>query len=474
MNKYYFFDRGILQGQALNQVAVHPSKGIKDKANPLFSEEREGPSQKLWEVRYDNSYPNVIWDSEEKIYKLFYTLIIEDKECENTPVSERKGKVYIPRDDRRCALAYAQSYDGIKWEKPNLGIVSFKGSKENNLLLSDTHGGGIFLDETEPDRSKRYKMVALKDTPGEKSVMSVSFSPDGILWEELRPWIGESPWGDTHNLPFFDKLSGKYKVITREWDYGLRVATVFESDDFIHWTKEGVALKGNDFYDQVYSMPVFFYNGLYLGLASIFHEGDKSDKDFDCVDCELVYSKNTKDFSFVSHGEPLIHRGEGNYHDGEFDCCCIYAAVPLIEDGKLNIYYMGGNGQHTGFRETSFAKISFEEDKLAYISPVSMQNKGEVATANFIIEGNEVKILADVPEEGKIECAVFDKWNGNVIGGFDFLNCMMEPSENGWLRLRFEKDFEELSGKKICFKFNLDKAKLYAIYGDIKLSNFKY
>ena len=193
-----------------------------------------------------------------------------------------------------------------------------------------------------------------------------------------------------------------------------------------------------------------------------------------CVAWVSVLMKNAKDFSFVAHGEPLIHRGKGSYHDGEFDCCCIYAAVPLIEDGKLNIYYMGGNGQHTGFRETSFAKISFEEDKLAYISPVSMQNKGEVVTANFTIEGNEVKILADVPEEGKIECAVFDKWNGNVIDGFDFLNCTMESSENGWLRLRFEKDFEELSGKKICFKFNLDKAKLYAIYGDIKLSNLKY
>ena len=267
MNKYYFFDRGILQGQALNRVAIHPSRGIKDRANPLFTEERESPSQKLWEVRYDNSYPNVIWDSEEKIYKLFYTLIIEDKECESIPISERKGKVYIPRDDRRCALAYAQSKDGLNWEKPNLGIVSYNGSKDNNLLLADTHGGGIFLDERESDRSKRYKMVALKDTPGEKSVMSVSFSQDGIHWEELQPWVGESPWGDTHNLPFFDKLTGKYKVITREWDYGLRVATVFESSDFLHWTREGVALKGNDFDDQVYSMPGFFYNGLYLGLA---------------------------------------------------------------------------------------------------------------------------------------------------------------------------------------------------------------
>jgi hypothetical protein len=474
MNKYYFFDRGILQGQALNRVDIHPACGVKESLNPLFTEERESKNPKLWEVRYDNSYPNVIWDDEEKIFKLFYTLIIEDAECENTPISERKGKEYIPRDDRRCALAYAQSYDGLNWEKPNLGIVSFKGSKENNLLLVDTHGGGVFLDKNEQVRSKRYKMVALKDIPGEKSMMSVSFSDDGIHWDELKPWVGESPWGDTHNLPFFDEESGRYKVITREWEYGLRVATVFESEDFYKWERIGVALKGIGFNDQVYSMPVFKYNGLYLGLASIFHEGDKSDENFDCVDCELTYSKNTKDFNFVSYGEPLIKRGSGSYHDGEFDCCCIYAAPPLIEDGKINIYYMGGNGRHTSFRETSFARISFEEDKIAYISPKSAEDIGEVVTANFVITGDTIEILADTYDAGSIDCAIFDKWNGKAIDCFSFSNCILEKLEDGWLRLEFSNSIEELVGRKVCIKINLYKTKMYAMRGDIKLANLKY
>lgn len=34
----------------------------------------------------------------------------------------------------RFAIAYAESVDGIHWVRPNLGIVEFKGSKENNLI----------------------------------------------------------------------------------------------------------------------------------------------------------------------------------------------------------------------------------------------------------------------------------------------------------------------------------------------------
>lgn len=474
MNKYYFFDRGILQAQGLDNVAIHPAQGIKEAMNPLFTEERESAVPKPWEVRYDNSYPNVIWDEKEKLYRLYYTLIVEDKECESTPIDERLRKTYIPRDDRRCALAYAESSDGLIWHKPNLGIVSFQGSKDNNLVLIDTHGAGVFLDENETDKRKRFKMVALKDCPGKKSLMSVSFSQDGIHWEELQAWIGNHPWGDTHNLPFYDQLSRKYKVITREWQYGIRVATTYESKDFLHWSKEGTAMIGKDYEDQVYSMPVFFYNSLYLGLASIFHEGDKSAVDFDCVDCELSYSKNTKDFMFVSPGEAFIPRGKGSYHDGDFDCCCIYASVPIRESGKLHFYYMGGNGRHTNFRETSFARISFEEDKLAYIASKTSEGTGEVVTARFTVEGDKLEILAELMPEASIQCAVYDKWNGKAIQDFDFCDCKQEILSDAWIRLRFSEELSVLNKQNISLIFRVEKAKLYALRGDIKLFNPKY
>lgn len=474
MKKYYFFDRGILQGMALRNVKIHPAIGQKDPENPFFTEEREAIPSKPWEVRYDNSYPTVIWDLAEELYKLFYTVIIEDEECERTPIADRPGKTYIPRDDRRCAMAYAQSRDGKHWEKPNLGLVSFKGSKDNNLLIENAHGGGVFLDAEETDPQKKYKLVALKDRPGRRSQMSVSFSPDGIHWEELIPWQGSNPWGDTHNLPFRDPFDHKFKVITRAWKHNLRIATVCESEDFLHWSEEMPLLQGLDYGDQVYSMPVFYTNGLYLGLASIFHEGDRSAPDFDCVDCELTYSDDGKEFFFVSHGEPFIPRGCGHYPDGEFDCCCVYASPPIRKDGKLYFYYMGGNGQHTNFRETSFGCITFEEDKLSYLAPCDGKCEGEVATVNFHCSGDDLWLLADFENREDIQCAVFDRWNGQPYEGFDFADAHLEGSSGQWLTVRFSKPLSSLKEHKLCFVFRLNHAKLYAMQGELQMMNAKY
>jgi hypothetical protein len=38
----------------------------------------------------------------------------------------------------------AMSRDGLKWEKPNLGLVEFEGSRANNLVLRGPHGPGVF------------------------------------------------------------------------------------------------------------------------------------------------------------------------------------------------------------------------------------------------------------------------------------------------------------------------------------------
>ena len=43
------------------------------------------------------------------------------------------GNYSIPYD----VICYAESKDGIHWKRPELGLVEFKGSKKNNIILSD-------------------------------------------------------------------------------------------------------------------------------------------------------------------------------------------------------------------------------------------------------------------------------------------------------------------------------------------------
>ena len=37
-------------------------------------------------------------------------------------------------------LCYAHSNDGVKWEKPNLGLVEYGGNRDNNIVIADGRG----------------------------------------------------------------------------------------------------------------------------------------------------------------------------------------------------------------------------------------------------------------------------------------------------------------------------------------------
>ena len=83
----------------------------------------------------------------------------------------------------RFPALYAESKDGIHWEKPGLGICRYDGSTANNIMI---HGGnlfGLFVNRDDPDASRRYKAASC-GTNTCRSVRDASstHSPDGIHW----------------------------------------------------------------------------------------------------------------------------------------------------------------------------------------------------------------------------------------------------------------------------------------------------
>ncbi len=476
MEKYFFFDRGNFQPQAMRNYEVRVCKGVKEReVNPMFREDFFSTPSRRWEVRYDNGYPNVIYDSKEKVYRLYYTLFSKDPDSENTSLEERACKQYSPRGDRITSTAYAESKDGIHWEKPSLGLVEFEGSRDNNLLMMYAHGTGVMLDEQEIDPSKRYKLMTRVDYPGMRGFMAVSFSPDGIHWQELIPWPRYNPQADSHNFVFRDHTDGRYKLITRIWKDGMRVSALCESSDFINWSEPKEILRGRGYENQVYSMPVFRCGSLFLGLASIFHEGDMDAEDFDCVDLELTVATQAETFDFVAPGDHLIVRGAGKYPNGEFDCGCIYAAPPVEINGKMYVYYMGGNGQHTNYRETSFARAAFEPDKWACLAPKNSRRIAQVMTAPFHFYGERLELLADVDAPSDIQIALFNHYRDQQsIDGFDFSDAHLEQGEDGYLRVSFARPLTSLGTKSPCIVIQSKNAVLYAMRGDLMINTSRY
>lgn len=472
MKKYLMLDRRLLSPQAMENVRMEVSRPVKDAAhNPLFTQDQP------WEVRIDNGYPNVLYDEEAGLYRCYYTLFIEDEDSRLADRRERSRRDYIPRPDRAPGLAYAQSRDGIHWEKPSLGRVQWNGSAQNNIIFAYAHGTGVMIDQRDPDKSRRYKMVTKMDQPGTQAYMAVSFSSDGLDWCDPIPWPEYNPPADSHNLPFWDEEQNCYALLSRIWKDGIRITTLSRCKDFLHWSEPQETLRGSGFENQIYAMPAFRWGNLYLGLASMIHEGDRLSENFDCVDLELTWAADPAKFDFVAAGQHLIQRGAGVYLDGDFDCGCIYASPPVTSpDGKMWVYYMGSNGRHTNWRDGALGRAEWKPDKFAALTPRQPERDSVVATCRLRVSGEKLEILADVVEnagEYKLEAELSPFWNSRPFDGFSYGDSRVEQNAGGWWSVRFAGGLEQLAGEKVSLKLRLRNVKLWALRGDVEMAEHR-
>ncbi len=471
MGTYLFLDRRLLQPQGMCDARLTVCPVQKDAANgALFGEDFFATPPRPWEVRFDNGYPNVIYDPQQKLYHCYYTLFWADEDSAHTPKALRAQRHYRPAPGRRVGVAYARSTDGVHWEKPDLGVVEFGGNRRNNLLSTVAHGTGVMLDLYDPDPARRYKMVTKVDFAGQgKSHMAVNFSADGVHWGDMIPWPEHNPRADSHNFPFYDPGSGLYRVMTRCWRDGVRVETSCESEDFLHWSEPREVLRGDGFERQIYAMPVFMSRGLYFGLAAVFHEGDRNAPEFDTVDCELFYATEPDKFDAVASGQPFIRRGEGSYPTGAYDCGCIYASTPVDAGDRLWFYYMGGNGRHTDYRETSLARGWLRKDRFACYEPKKDGSPAVLTTAQLLLGEGPVTLTADIAEGGYVRASLRDAWNEAALPGFAEEDCTLEKIGDGLYRFRFAGEVSALRERPVCMALRFGGARLYALGGDVVL-----
>ncbi len=134
---------------------------------------------------------------------------------------------------------YAQSKDGITFEKPQLGQFEFAGSKENNIVWAGngTHCFTPFKDDREGCApAAQYKALS-SGHPGARKGLYAYQSADGIRWALARPEpvITQGAF-DSQNLAFWDAHAGLYREYHRTFVGGVRAIMTGTSADFIEWT----------------------------------------------------------------------------------------------------------------------------------------------------------------------------------------------------------------------------------------------
>ena len=426
-------------------VQLRVGKITKHPANPLFKED------KPWEVRFDNVYANVLYDEELKLYRCWYSPFIFDELTMGTPAQKRADVKYRATPTREMGVCYAVSQDGIRWEKPVLGVVEFNGSTSNNLVLRSSHGAGVMKDLQERDPTRRYKLFGGQQIPGLQRRFQVAFSADGIHWTTpvVCPEVGVE--GDTHNNAIWATDLNKYVGITRLFS-GQRLVMRTESCDFTHWTKAAEILRGN-LEQQTYAMPVFRYADVYLGLVMILNT--RTDR----VHCELSWSPDTVQWHRVDPGHALIPNSDT---PRDYDWGCVYAgATPSIRDDEIRIYYGASNDAHGTWRDGFLALATLRPDRFAGLE--AEDQAGSILTKPLKLEGSQLQVNVDA-RQGQLVVEVLDA-DGQPFPGFSLAEASRHERVD---ELRFQprwqhhSDLSALRGKIARLKFHLHRAKLYS------------
>lgn len=469
---HLLIDGAMVRHHLTERMALHVHPAVKDEAaGVMLREEFFATPSRTWEPRIDNGYPTVLRDPDTGLLRLYYTQFVVDPVSASTPLASRASTEYVASSDRVVALCVAESRDGITWVKPELGLVEFDGSSANNIILMGAHGTGILLEPDDPEMGRRYKLVTRVDDWHGDRTMAVAYSSDGINFGPLTPWHGPAPRADSHNAPFLDPATGRYAITTRIWKDGARVCVTSTSSDFEHWSPLTDALRGTPPWDQVYSMPVFAHHQQLVGLASVYHEGDRSAEDFDLVDCELATAHEVDGWVRIAPGESVIERGAGSYPAGAFDAGCVYAACPIEIDGSHWIYYFGSNGRHTGFRETGLGRARVDLDRLAGYSTTDLDHDGRLVLGPFVLADDDLELLADAGS-GRLEWRLVDA-QGRVPAGADTEFRSLTPSD-GWQSLSIgAAALEFWRGREVCFEFRCRRAELFAIRGSGEHRRFR-
>ena len=464
---------GIAKQLLFDDALVEAKEGFVTTMNPAARNNTPALApEKPWES-HGCSNPTVILD--EGVYKMWYSANGEDG---------------TPRD------CYATSTDGIHWERPNLGLIEYQGSRENNIISLDLNHGSIFKDPSdEPERrykcilgAGKYDYVSVygggarfrydENPPETWHYGSVGglYSPDGIHWTPCEKLI--MPWyTDTRNVAFWDDRIQKYVAYVR-WNEYLRVEdgaqrgsfdyraiARSESTDFENFPEpekiiepdfddpEDADMWGGGLYDTAAVKYPLADDAYFIFTAAYYHTTD-------ALDIQLATSRDG--IHFIRWREPFVRLGPA----GAFDSMMLYMGVGVLPIGdELRLYYTGYDQPHD--------KVTGEEYRPAigsallrldgFVSQDAGGQGGWLTTLPFTFEGNHLEVNIDGSARGWLKVEILDE-GMQPLKGFTEAEAdrLGGSSTTQIVTWDGKRDLSALKGQTVRLRFVGQSVKLYA------------
>ncbi len=410
--------------------------------------------ERPWESHFINAYST--WFEDEGRFRLYY-----------------EAYSAYDKGDFSARLCYAESEDGVRWERPSLGIVDFGGSRENNIVYAEENSGGrsphgahVHKDPSAPP-AERYKMVhCAQDDRG--AYLAAALSPDGLHWtpveEPVLRWAS-----DTQTVVFWDELCGHYKGYFRGWPTGSlwsgrRTVDHAVTDDFRHWPNPRFCMvtdagdpPGTDIYTNS-AMPWPGAQDAYLAFPCFYP------RSADTMETHLWASRDGALWQRPLR-EPLLAAGppEGDHFAG------LVAGQGLIETapGEWSLLVakrtVTHNETHYEGRWTDRGglwRATIREDGFM---AVEAEARGEFWTVPFELEGDRLELNAWTHFGGEVRVAVVPQGAEESGAGFALDDCDPVTGDALWTTVtwRGSPDLSPLRGKPVRLHWQLTRGRLY-------------
>lgn len=410
------------------------------------------------------------------------------------------GPTYPNTNDSPLFCCYAESKDGINWNRPKVELFPFYGSSTNNIVFTDNMNGikirvgepAVFKDEN-PNASTDalYKALFPMKASGGKRGLIAFKSKDGIHWQTMsnKPVITDGAF-DSQNTAFWDSKTKEYRAYWRYFDHGIRSIRTAVSKDFIHWSTP-VDLKYLDTLtqEQLYTnciKPYYRAPQIYIGFPARYIDRGWSKSMRSLPDSshrvwrssislrlgtaltDGLFMASRDGVHFKRYNSAFLRPGierPGTWSYGQQ-----YIGWSIVETksslkGAPNVISLYATEHYwTGELASQLRRYTVRLD--GFVSVHAPLSGGILLTKYFTFRGDSLELNFSTSAAGSIQIEIQDS-EGNPIPGFSIDDCgdVFGDAVNrniSWGRNNKKSDISSLEGKIIRLQFILKDADIYS------------
>jgi hypothetical protein len=466
-----FVDRTLVRQSERVSFTLHPAN--KHPKNPFVKVDRP------WEGWRLEIYGNVIYDPDERVYKMWY-------------LADAAGAFR----DGNYPACYAVSSDGIVWEKPLVGTIgSDRFEKHNAVAMVDL--ACVIKDQAPSDPAGRYKMITFVDSPKPARGYHTFVSPDGLRWSAFSK-APIAPAGDVIT-GYYDEGRKLYvgfpKIGTEVRGHKRRVFYTITSSDFVHWSVPRLALYPDladdagslarieearyllDRPDDPAQMRTEFYGmGFYphedctLGFPWVFtiNNSARYGNQEGPFELQLAVSRDLEHWERPFRIPCVPRGGRGDWDEGLF----VTQSRALRVGDEIRLYYGGSNYTHgtpclyraegTGRLTKYTGSIGLATWKLdRFVSADAGPEGGSLTTVPILFSGNRLELNLVARRGGGVTVEILDA-SGRRIDGYAASDTVAGDGLRKTVAWRGSPELDKLRGRPVMIRFSLRSAELYS------------